>query len=99
MVVINIDLTRTIRIHEASLLAAEATIASPCTHLKKPVSAPVESCYDFGFLLRRVINAYVVYVRLEHLLSSDITERFIEALHDRGISSAHKGTADPALIN
>ena len=77
MVVINIDLPRAIPIQETRALAIEAAVASPYTYLKKPVSATVESRYDFGFLLRLVIKAYVVDVRLERLLSSDITERFM----------------------
>jgi hypothetical protein len=58
-------------------------IASPYTFLKNPISVTVESRYDYDFLLRLVIKAYVVDVRLEHLLASDITERFVEALHNR----------------
>jgi len=88
VVVVNIDLLRTIPIQEVRSLAMEAAAsASPYTYLKKPVSVTVESRYDFGFLLRLVIKTYVVDVRLDRLLSSDITERFIEALHERGISS------------
>ena len=99
MVVINIDLPRTIPIQEARSLAMEAAVASPYTYLKKPVSVIMESRYDFGFLLRLVIKVYVVDVRLERRLSSDVTERFIEALHEHGISSAHGDTAEHALID
>jgi small-conductance mechanosensitive channel len=99
MVVINIDLPRTIPIQEARSLAMEAAVASPYTYLRKPVSVTLEARYDFGFLLRLVIKAYVVDVRLERLLSSDVTERFIEALHERGISSGHRDTAEHVLID
>ncbi len=95
MVVVNIDLPRTVPIQEVRALATEAAIASPYTFLKKPVSVTVESRYELGFLLRLVIKAYVVDIRLERLLSSDITERFIEALHERGVNTAHTGSADP----
>jgi small-conductance mechanosensitive channel len=87
MVVVKIDLPRAIPIQEVRALATEAAIASPYTFLKKPVSVTVESRYDYDFLLRLVIKAYVVDVRLERLLASDITERFVEALHNRGISA------------
>jgi small conductance mechanosensitive channel len=97
MVVVNIDLPRTIPIQEARSLAEQAAIASPYTFLKKPVSVTVESRYEFNFLLRMVIKAYVVDVRLERLLLSDITERFLEALHDRGINTTCKYTTDPVL--
>jgi small-conductance mechanosensitive channel len=99
MVVINVDLPRTIPIQEVRSLAIEAAVSSPYTYLRKPVSVTVESRYDFGFLLRLVIKAYVVDVRLERLLSSDITERFIEALHERGISNAHNDAADSGLVD
>ena len=97
MVVINIDLPRSIAIQEARSLAMEAAISSPYTFLKKPVSVTVESRYDFNFLLRLVIKAYVVDVRLERLLSSDITERLIEALDERGISGSNRPGTEPAL--
>jgi small-conductance mechanosensitive channel len=88
MVVVNIDLPQTIALQEARMLAMEAAIASPYTYLKKPISVVVESRYDFGFLVRLVIKAYVIDVRLERMLSSDITERYIEAMHARGLSAA-----------
>jgi small-conductance mechanosensitive channel len=99
MVVINVDLPRTIPIQEVRSLAIEAAVSSPYTYLRKPVSVTVESRYDFGFLLRLVIKAYVVDVRLERLLSSDITERFIEALHERGISNTRNDAADSGLVD
>ncbi|MBT8123094.1 MAG: mechanosensitive ion channel family protein [Gammaproteobacteria bacterium] len=99
MVVVNIDLPRNIAIQEARLLAREAAIASPYAYLKKPVSVTVESRYDFNFLLRLVIKAYVVDVRLERLLSSDITERFIEAMDERGINGSHRHPAEQSLSN
>lgn len=87
MVVVNIDLPQTTPVQQARVLAMEAAIASPYTYLKKPVSIIVESRYDYGFLLRLVIKAYVIDVRLERILSSDITERYIEAMHARDMST------------
>jgi len=80
MVVVNIDLPRTVPIQEVRSLAMESALASPYTFLKKPVTVTVESRYELNFLLRLVIKAYVVDIRLERALSSDITERFVEAL-------------------
>jgi small-conductance mechanosensitive channel len=94
MVVVNIDLPRAVPIQEVRALATEAALASPYTFLKKPVSVTVESRYELDFLLRLVIKAYVVDIRLERLLSSDITERFIEAMHEREIHPAHTGSAE-----
>lgn len=95
MVVINIDLPRTIPIQAVRAIAREAAVASPYTYLKKPVSITVEPRYDYNYLLRLIIKVYVVDVRLERLLSSDITERFIEAANDKGIdASSDKITLD-----
>ena len=94
MVVVNIDLPQAVPIQEVRALATEAALASPYTFLKKPVSVTVESRYELGFLLRLVIKAYVVDIRLERLLSSDITERFIEAAHEREIHPARIRSAD-----
>ncbi len=85
MVVVNIDLPQSVEIHEVRVLAKEAAIASPYTYLKKPVSVVVEARYDYGHLLRLVIKAYVVDVRLERVLASDITERLVEAMQARGV--------------
>ena len=91
MVVVNIDLPQTVAIHEVRALAKEAVVASPYTYLKKPVSVTVEARYDFGHLLRLVIKAYVVDVRLERLLASDITERLVEAMQIRGMDAVQTG--------
>jgi small-conductance mechanosensitive channel len=80
MVVVNIDLPQTTPVQQARTLAMEAAISSPYTYLKKPVSVVVESRYDYDFLLRLVIKAYVIDVRLERMLASDITERYLEAV-------------------
>ena len=94
MVVVNIDLPRAVPIQEVRALATEAALASPYTFLKKPVSVTVESRYELDFLLRLVIKAYVVDIRFERLLSSDITERFVEALQARGLNTAQTDSAN-----
>ncbi len=99
MVVVNIDLPRSIDILQARSLAKEAAIASPYTFLKKPVRIMVESRYDFNYLLRLVIKAYVVDVRFEGVFSSDITERFIEALNAQGIENSHTHPAESVFID
>ncbi|MBE0469791.1 MAG: mechanosensitive ion channel [Methyloprofundus sp.] len=86
MVVVNIDLPQSVEVHEVRVLAKEAAIASPYTYLKKPVIVIVEARYDYSHLLRLVIKAYVVDVRLERVLASDITERLIEAMQARGVN-------------
>lgn len=97
MVVVNVDLPQTIPVKVARRLAMESAIASPYTYLKKPISVMMESRYDYGFLMRIVIKAYVIDVRHERMLSSDLTERYIDALHeyDTDINSAiNQSSAD-----
>tara|TARA_R110001592_G_scaffold363371_1_gene685424 strand:- start:16108 stop:16881 length:774 start_codon:yes stop_codon:yes gene_type:complete len=81
MVVVNIDLPRTTSVTQARSLGRQVAITSPYTFLKKPVTVSVELRHDFDYLLRLVIKAYVVDVRLERVLASDISERFIESMN------------------
>lgn len=99
MVVINVDLPRTIPVQEIRSLATEAAVASPYTYLKKPIIVLVEARYKLGFLLRLVIKAYVVDVRLERLLASDITERFVTALQQRGIDTVRDAATEQDETN
>nr|HPR05994.1 hypothetical protein [Denitromonas sp.] len=49
--------------------------------LKKPVAVVLSQHHDHGqFVVRLTIKAYVVDVRLERIMASDITERTLEAL-------------------
>lgn len=85
MVVVKIDLPRSVPIQEVQSLARQAAIASPYTYLKKPVSVTVELRHDYDYLLRLVIKAYVIDIRFERLQASDITGRFADAMRERAI--------------
>ena len=81
MVVVTLDLPWPRSITEAKAVAAEAARASPYCFLKKPVAVMVAQRCEYGrFLLQLTIKAYVVDVRLERIMASDIAERTLEAL-------------------
>lgn len=83
MVVVHIDLPALVPVTEIKALALDAARCSPYVYLKKPVVVIVAPRYEYNHLLRFSIKAYVLDVRLERRMASDITERFYEHLHDR----------------
>lgn len=85
MVVVPIDLPVTAQVSEIKALALDAARCSPYVYLKKPVAVIVEPRYDYQQLLRFSIKAYVLDVRLERKMASDIAERFYEALQAQPI--------------
>ncbi len=80
MVVVRLDLPVSIPVAQARAAAFDAARACPYTYLKQPIIVAVEGRHDRDFLLGLTVKAYVVDVRLERLLASDITERILEAL-------------------
>jgi small-conductance mechanosensitive channel len=64
-------------------LAQESASSSPYVYLKKPIRVLIEDHFDRTFLTRLTIKAYVLDIRFERLLASDITERFKNALLER----------------
>ncbi len=87
LVEIPIDLPMGTPIAQARAVAAEAARSSPYTYLKKPIAVIVAPRYDHGFLVRLTLKAYVIDVRLERAMASDIAERLLDALLERGIVS------------
>ncbi|MBU1191360.1 MAG: mechanosensitive ion channel family protein [Gammaproteobacteria bacterium] len=85
MVVVRIDLPATAQVADIKALALDAARCSPYVYLKKPVVVMVESRHDYRHLLRFSIKAYVLDVRLERRMASDITERFYEALQGQSL--------------
>lgn len=83
MVVVNIDLPASVPVAVIKALAFDAARCSPYVYLKKPVAVIVSPRYEYRHLLRFAIKAYVLDVRLERKMASDIVERFYEALHNR----------------
>ena len=88
MVVVDLMLPATVDIAEVKKIARDSAVCSPYTYLKKPISIVVEDHFDHAFLTRFKIKAYLVDVRLERRLASDIIERAKTALLSRGILTA-----------
>lgn len=80
MVVMTLDLPWDAPLHAVKALAAEAARSSPYCYLKKPVGVMVSQRHEQGaFVVTVTIKAYVVDVRLERLMASDIIERILDA--------------------
>ncbi len=94
MVVIQIDLPATAQVAEIKALGLDAARCSPYVYLKKPVAVMVESRHDYRHLLRFSIKAYVLDVRLERRMASDITERFYAVLQESPVLAS---TGDVAV--
>ena len=86
-VVIEIMLPGNVTVRDVKNLMSEAATCSPYVYRKKPVVVLVEDKFDHGFLTNFKIKAYVIDVRMERLIASDITERVKEELLERGIFS------------
>lgn len=64
-------------------LAHESAGSSPYVYLKKPILVLIEDRFDRTFLTRLTVKAYVLDIRFERLLASDITQRFKNSLLER----------------
>ncbi len=85
MILVEFDLPATIDVQEVKRLAREAAVSSPYTYLKKPVSVVVKDRFERTFLTHFTVKAYVVDIRLERLLASDIIERIKKEVVSRGL--------------
>lgn len=84
-VVVEFFLPGNVPIRDVKELMHEAALCSPYVFRKNPVDVLVEDRFDYGFLSLFKVKAYVMDVRFERLMASDITERVKEAIHDRGL--------------
>ncbi len=84
-VVVELFLPADVNIREVKDLMHEAASCSPYVYRKKPVSVLVEDRFDHGFLSVFKIKVYVMDVRFERLIATDITERIKEEIVARGI--------------
>lgn len=87
MVVVDIRLPASIDLPLVKELAREAAACSPYAYLKKPITVIVADDFQRTFLTHLKIKTYVLDIRFERLLASDITERFKQELVRRGIIS------------
>lgn len=84
-VVVEFFLPGNVNIREVKELMLEAALCSPYVYRKNPVVVLVEDCFDHGFLTSFKVKAYVMDVRFERLIASDITERIKEEIIARSI--------------
>lgn len=85
MVVIDLTLPAFVDVAQVKAVAAEAASSSPYVYLRKPVEVVVEDRFDRTFLTCFHIKCYVLDVRYERLLASDVVERLKGELAARGI--------------
>lgn len=84
-VVVEFSLPGNVNTRKVKELMHESALCSPYVYRKKPVVVLVEDRFDHGFLSVFKVKAYVMDVRFERLIASDITERIKEELTARGI--------------
>lgn len=84
-VVIEVVLPGNVPVSGIRALMQEAALCSPYVYRKKPVVVLVEDRFDHGFLSVFKIKAYVLDVRFERLMASDITERIKECVAERNM--------------
>lgn len=77
---IDLHLPVSIPVSKLKNLALEATKCSYYVYLKKPITATVFPVFERDFYYHLKIKAYVLDVRLERAMASDISERVIQAL-------------------
>jgi len=85
MVVVEFHLPACTDIRQVKELAREAAACAPYVYLKKPIAVMIDDRFDRTFLTRLKIKAYVLDIRLERLLASDISERLKIELLRRGL--------------
>lgn len=83
MVEVHFILPTHLDLHLLRDLAHESAGSSPYVYLKKPILVLIEDRFDRTFLTRLTVKAYVLDIRFERLLASDITQRFKNALQER----------------
>jgi small-conductance mechanosensitive channel len=88
MVVVSFVLPATVAVAPVKELACDAAACSPYVQLDKPITVLVEDRFDYTFLTRFTVKAYVHEIRLERLLASDVLERIKHAIRERGLLPA-----------
>jgi len=85
LVVVDVRLPASIDLVLIKELAREAAACSPYAYLKKPITVIVADDFQRTFLTQLKIKTYVLDIRFERLMASDITERFKQELVRRGL--------------
>lgn len=90
-VVISIYLPATTSISLAKEIAYKAAVTSRYIFLKKPIAVMCENLvYEQNYVLHLKVKAYVLDIRYEFLLKSDITELIMQELNERGLMPEHQ---------
>ncbi len=87
MVEVRFSLPAHLDIQQIRDLAYESAASSPYVFLKKPIKVMIEDQFDRTFLTRLTVKAYVLDIRYERVLASDISQRFKQALLERQLLS------------
>jgi small-conductance mechanosensitive channel len=90
LVAIKLHLPASIPVAKLKSIALNAAKCSHYVYLKKPITATVFPVFDKEFYYNLTVKAYVLDVRLERAMATDISERVIEALNEQ---SLFKGTS------
>lgn len=85
MVAIDLHLPVSIPVSQLKSLALNAAKCSHYVYLKKPISATVFPVFARDFYYHLTVKAYVLDVRLEKAMATDVAERIIEALRQQGL--------------
>lgn len=100
LVVAEFHLPASVDVQQAKQLAWEAAACSPYVYLKKPVNVLIEDVFDYTFLTRFKVKAYVLDIRYERLFASDVLERIKQEIIARGLltdQQLQQHTTAPAL--
>lgn len=84
MVVVSLDLPQDLPLREVRASALDLTRCCPYCLLSKPVRLVFETRHDYRPLVRLSVKAYVLDVRYERAMASDVTERLLEGFGARG---------------
>ncbi|MFY0640742.1 MAG: mechanosensitive ion channel [Bermanella sp.] len=85
LVAINLHLPVSIPVAKLKSIALNAAKCSHYVYLKKPITATVFPVFDKEFYYNLTVKAYVLDVRLERAMATDISERVIEALNEQSL--------------
>jgi len=85
LVVIELHLPVSIAVAKLKSIALNAAKCSHYVFLKKPITATVFPVFERNFYYHLTVKAYVIDVRLEKAMATDISERIIEALQEQGL--------------
>ena len=85
MVVVEFVVPATADVQKVRTLAREAAACCPYTYLKKPILVAVEDHFDRTFLTKFKVKAYVLDIRFERSMASDIIQRIKRELVSHNI--------------